>query len=267
MNTKKIIKKSLIIGGLSAMIGYLSFCAPAIPFAIKDMKHKYDCGYYSSLGKKKTFEDISKTIYGAMAWYPKDKFQGMMDGKDDYLFIVNKNTQQLFMYDGDLDFVDVASVSTGRDHTATKKSSLDQKATPTGTYIAVKIYDKNELQDWFGVERQPYYGEGMVLFMGESFPHIAIHGTNSESYLSQPVSKGCARTDKKTIEYIVENARAGSELLVQDLGAHPILIENAQQKKEFLSVALQNEKWYSYNNPQLTSLEDVKLGDYVFMKK
>ena len=253
MKRKNIAK----IGLCGLLSGYFALTAPAIPYVIDDIVSKQGTEQMSNIPRRIAAVEALKTMYRGLVWYPYQKTRAFFSDREEYTIIVNKETQRLYVFDNEGKLRLQSSTSTGKQK-KDKRVFLNERITPVGEYMAVKPFDKEEIRSWFGEEKAPLYGEGMILFLGKWFPHIAIHGTNHEELLGHEASLGCPRVDKKTIEWILENVAVGSKMLVQPYGIVPHVFQTDDHLKRPFS---------KYLNPHLEKKELPSISDIVFIEK
>ncbi|MBI2666088.1 L,D-transpeptidase [Candidatus Woesearchaeota archaeon] len=251
----KINKIKVGLCGILAA-GYLAIAAPAIPYMIGDIIAKRGTEQMSNIPRKTAAWEILKTMYGGMVWFPYQRSKDFFSDKEEYTFIVNKEKQEQYIFNKGGELVLQTLTSTGMQK-KDKRVFLQDQFTPEGKYLAVKSFDKDGLLSWFGEEKAQMYGEGMLLFLGHWFPHIGIHGTTHEELLGQEASRGCPRVNKKTIEWILEHAAAGSKMVVQPYGVVPHTFQDGDLLKERISKEF---------NPHLGEKQTPSLGEVVFIE-
>lgn len=266
VNLKKIVAGTLLATLASCATTYTALVAPVVPYTISDLQQKERTEQGRDIMEK------VKTVYGSAVWFPLERLDDLKEGRKKKYFVANKEEQKLFVFDREGNLEYSSSVSTGKEQVDVK-TKFKENISPAGDYIAVKRFNEDELFSWFGPEKFDYYGQGMLLFLGQWFPHIAIHGTNQEKYLGTAKSKGCVRVDQETIEKTVSEAAITSILRIQPYGVFPVNINSSFNFNDyFYSEGLEFSQFESAredlleNNPQLDSIMDISKSEILFLK-
>lgn len=255
-------------------VGYLGICAPTYPYLFQDINDKRSTSQNDLI-------EMGKSLWGAFVWYPFNKIKEIGDDSlEEKTIVVNKATQELFVYSATGKLELQTPTSTGRDQGI--KRTETQKVTPFGKYIAVQRWNTpEELANWYGEDLAPLYGQGGMLFLGKWFPHIAVHGTTTdrEKQLGTNVSNGCPRIDSNSIEQILETAATGSTLTVHEYAILPRELPTGfdfgkYQHIEFFDTVNERitmsptevERDFLLNNPFISSLDDLRTGQTYFFR-
>ena len=121
------------------------------------------------------------------------------DKKAEYVIIVEKETQKMFIYSHNDVFQEIKSFkcSTG-EMTGSKSQSGDRK-TPEGVYFFTNSYKKRDLTPIYGTRAFPIdYPNFMDRFAGKNGSAIWVHGTNKR--LKPRDTNGCVAMVNKDIE-------------------------------------------------------------------
>lgn len=264
----QVVRVATCVAGIAAA-AYGAVVAPIIPYFLEDIKEK-------SRTEQSDPIEYAKAVWGTFVWYPKNKVADSMDsGLEEKLILVNKATQSMYIYNEEGILEREAKTSTGASQGI--KKTYTQRITPPGEYIAVRRFDKKDIEAWFEGKRAPEdYGEGMLLFLGKWFPRIAVHGTTKENeqYLGQERSMGCPRVDEATITYIVENAAVGTRMVIHEYAVLPYTAKRGMTFDKYLlaegvttaAKRQEAEDAFHKNNPFAGSVNDLIAGGLFFMK-
>ncbi len=265
---KQTLKAVAVAGGIAAA-SYAAIVAPVIQYFLEDIKEKRRT-------EQNDLIEYAKSVWGTFVWYPKNKIaDSITPGLEEKVILVNKATQTMYIYNEEGVLEREAKTSTGASQGI--KTTYKQRITPPGEYIAVRRFDKEDLEVWFEGKRAPEdYGEGMLLFLGKWFPRIAVHGTTKENeqYLGYERSMGCPRVDEATITYIVESAAIGTRMVIHEYAVLPYTAERGMTFDKYLLAEgvttpvkrEEAEKAFYQNNPFAGSVNNLIAGGLFFMK-
>lgn len=258
---KRKLKAALGVTGLALGL-YVAASAPVIPYFLSDARTKSGTEQDGAV-------EYAKSFWGSFVWFPMQRVQDAFDGDlSKRIFLVNKETQLIYTYDDTGNLESVTPTSTGKDRGI--KTTFSQQVTPNGEYIAVKRWDKQGLQERLGLRKATLYGEGMLLFQGQWFPNIAIHGTTreSEAYLGEERSRGCPRVGGDFVEDVLLKSAVGSRMVVHEYGVLPLYIDSQRDLERCVSeTEMQDDALARFvvNNPHI-DIDDFSAADLVFCK-
>ena len=105
------------------------------------------------------------------------------------------------------------TVGTGKLSELEKKTRFGEYVTPTGDYIIINKFSRENLKEKFG-KNWKLYGIGMLQLSGPWAPHIAIHGTFDNSKIGNYKSNGCINLKNEDLEWLLENAGIESRVYI-----------------------------------------------------
>ncbi|OQY59522.1 MAG: hypothetical protein B6245_06090 [Desulfobacteraceae bacterium 4572_88] len=128
------------------------------------------------------------------------------EGETEYSIVVEKETQQLFLYAYDGTFREVHRLKCSTGKSLGPKAVSGDSKTPEGVYFFIKIHEKKELAPIYGIRAFPTdYPNVLDRIAGRTGNAIWLHGTNKA--LKDRDSNGCVVLEDENVEKLTPHIR------------------------------------------------------------